>query len=346
MAPIGAFNQKSSMKNSISLISIVIVFVFITSCNGCGKKDPVNVVVNDTIPKVTVPDFNADSAYSFIQRQVDFGPRVMGSKAHENCAIYLTEQFRKYSNDITVQQGSVQTFDGKTFPIKNIVASFNPSNANRIFICSHWDSRPFADYDPDEKNHTKAIDGANDGASGVGIIIEIARILSANKITLGVDLILFDAEDYGQPEKSSFPPKEDTWALGSQYWSKKPHKENYNARFGILLDMVGAANATFYMEGFSQYYAPDVVRKVWSAAARSGYSDFFINENSNEITDDHYYINNIIKIPTIDIIQHDMSSPTGFYKNWHTTHDDLKGIDKATLKAVGQTLLRVIFEEQ
>jgi len=329
------------MKNKLLFLPVIVITVlFLASCGNGTKKD--GDTKKDTVVQMNVPAFNADTAYYFVKRQVDFGPRNMGSKAHDNCARYFEQTFKKYTKNVTVQNGRVTTFDGKTFPMQNIIASFNPDNQNRIFICSHWDSRPFADQDPDVKNHTKPIDGANDGASGCGIILELARMLSVSKVKIGVDLIMLDAEDYGQPEKSTYPPKEDTWGLGSQYWSKNPHKPNYQARFGILLDMVGATSATFGKEGFSQYYAPDIVTKVWSAAARSGFGDYFIMDNTNEITDDHYYINTIRKIPTIDIIQ---QTPTGFNKTWHTLSDNISGIDKATLKAVGQTLVRVIWEE-
>ena len=232
-----------------TVITIIIISTFV-SCGGCKNKktgdDTIKAYVN-----VNVPDFIADSAYSFVEKQLVFGPRALGTTAHEKCADYLTSKFKTYTKNVIVQETKVKTFDGKIFPIKNIIASFSPEINNRIFICAHWDSRSFADNDPDVKKHKTPIPGANDGASGVGVIMELARLLNINKPPIGIDLILFDAEDYGQPQKSDFPEQEDTWCLGSQYWAKNPHKKGYFAKYGILLDMVGAKEATFTMDGTS-----------------------------------------------------------------------------------------------
>ena len=325
---------------AVLLVCIPMLF----SCGG-GKNKKNNTDTTKATSNINIPDFNSDSAYSFIEKQVGFGPRIPNSAAHLKCADYLASKLKIYSKNVIVQETKVKTFDGNIINIKNIIASFNPETNNRIFIASHWDSRPFADNDPDKKNHNKPIDGANDGASGVGIIIEIARLLNTNNPTIGIDFILFDAEDYGQPDISNFPKHEDTWCLGSQYWANNPHKSDYYAKYGILLDMVGAENATFTMEETSMEYAPDIMKKVWDIAVRTGYSDYFLFSKTGGVTDDHLYINKIAKIPTIDIIHRDSSTPTGFYKYWHTLKDDMEGINKNTLKVVGQTLLYVIYEE-
>jgi Zn-dependent M28 family amino/carboxypeptidase len=180
----------------------------------------------------------------------------------------------------------------------------------------------------------------------VGILLEVARQLSLAAPPVGVDIILFDAEDYGPPEDLKRPNSEDFWGQGAQYWAKSPHKPDYSARYGILLDMVGAKNATFLMEGISMDYASDIVKNVWTTAGRIGYSSSFINERGGYITDDHVPINRIRNIPTIDIIHLDRDSETGFYPYWHTTGDTFDKIDKNTLKVVGQTLLTVIYEEK
>jgi hypothetical protein len=277
---------------------------------------------------------------------VAFGPRIPNSSAHDKCADYLISYFKKYSKDVIVQASVAKGFDGKALNFKNIIVSFFPNNNNRIFISAHWDSRPFADQDPDPKNHKTPIPAANDGASGVGIMMELARQFSKNPPPIGVDLILFDVEDYGQPENSGFPEQENTYCLGSQYWASNPHVKGYYAKYGILLDMVGNEGATFSMEGTSMKYAPDIVKKVWDIGISAGYSDYFLYSKWGELTDDHLYINTIAKIPTIDIVNHDSSTRSGFYKYWHTLKDDMNGISKNTLKAVGQTLLSVVYEEQ
>jgi hypothetical protein len=297
------------------------------------------------------PPFNADSAFSYVKVQVDFGPRVNNTKAHEKCANYLVKKLKQYCSDVVVQKGQVKAFNGTLLNFKNIIASYNPETNNRIFICSHWDSRPFADHDPDVKKHNTPVDGANDGASGVGILIEIARQLSLSAPAMGVDLILLDAEDYGAPEDQVKDPahSDDWWGLGSQYWAKNPHKPNYFAKFGILLDMVGASHATFLEDEASMEYAPAIVSKVWSIAGKLGYSDYFLYENGGGITDDHVYINRIMNIPTIDIIhlvRNTKRVGTDFYPYWHTTHDDMTQIDKTTLEVVGKTLMAVIANEK
>lgn len=327
-----------------SILAVIALSTFVS----CGGKKTNNNETDSTkvVSNVNVPFFNSDSAYNFIKAQVDFGSRVPNSDAHKKCADYLITKLKSFTKDVLVQETKVKSFDGKTLSIKNIIASFKPETNNRIFISSHWDSRPFADQDPDVKNHKAPILGANDGASGVGIIIELARLLSKNPPPIGVDLVLFDAEDYGQPENSGFPEMEDSWCLGSQYWAKNPHVKDYYAKFGVLLDMVGGEGATFTMEGTSMQYAPDIMKKVWDTAIRSGYSDYFLYSKTGAITDDHLYINENAKIPTIDIIHHDSSTPSGFYKYWHTLKDDMAGINKNTINAVGQTLLTVIFQEE
>ncbi|MBM3403323.1 MAG: M28 family peptidase [Bacteroidetes bacterium] len=329
------------MKHSFGLLSLIMILL-LASCGGDKeqKKDKV-------AKRVTVPSFDGDSAYRFVAEQVAFGPRVPGSPAHDSCAAYLARKLRQYGAEVHVQTGTVTAYDGKKLGMKNIIGSYQPGTNNRIFICAHWDSRPFADHDPDPSRRHLPVDGANDGASGVGVIMEIARLLSQTQPPIGIDLIFFDVEDYGRPsDMQSGDHSESDWGLGSQYWSRRQHIEKYFAKYGILLDMVGAHHATFYMELFSLMYAPDVVKLVWSTAARVGYASYFPMEEGSNITDDHYFINTIRKIPTIDIIHTDKSTKTGFFPYWHTTSDNMEHISPATLKAVGQTVMTVIMEEE
>jgi Zn-dependent M28 family amino/carboxypeptidase len=245
-----------------------------------------------------------------------------------------------------VQEFKARVYDNRIFEGKNIIASFRPEFQKRIFLSAHWDSRPFADHDPDPAKHNTPIDGANDGASGTGVLLEIARQLSLQQPKIGVDIVLFDLEDYGPPQDNQTNQTTETWGLGSQYWSKNPHTYGYSANYGILLDMVGAADAVFPKEGFSMYYAPDVVEKIWGAARSIGYKDYFLDEDGGYITDDHYFVNTLAQIPTIDIIHLNKNSVNGsFYDHWHTLGDKLDQIDPSTLKIVGQTVLTVIYRE-
>lgn len=327
------------------IYAAIIVFSIIQSCKSDKKKTTEKKPEKVPKPKIETPEFNDDSAYCFIEKQVSFGPRVPETEAHEKCKNYLTQKFEEFlGTKSIVQEGKVRLFNNKVITAKNIIASYKPNDNNRIFLAAHWDSRPFADHDPDKRNFNKPIDGANDGASGVGVLLEIARTIGKVKPQIGIDFILFDVEDYGKPE-SLQGKEDDTWCLGSQFWAKTPHKTNYFARYGILLDMVGAKNAKFPMEYFSNFYAPDILKKVWGKAHKIGYGNYFLYENGGAITDDHIYINKIAQIPTIDIVHLDNEGSSGFFEHWHTVNDNMYNIDKKTLQAVGQTLLEVIYNE-
>ncbi|MDD3404711.1 MAG: M28 family peptidase [Paludibacteraceae bacterium] len=298
--------------------------------------------VEQKVPLV-VPVFDADSAYLFVAQQVAFGPRVPESKAHARCTDYFVSAFSRFGVKTQVQQGVVERFDGKIIKAKNIIASFNEAEKRRILLCAHWDSRPYSDNDSDEANWYKPILGANDGASGCGVLMELARQISFAKPNIGVDIVLFDMEDSGTPQFFQGQTKQHTWCLGSQYWAQTPHVKNYRAEYGILLDMVGAKDAMFYKERYSVHYAALVVDKIWQCAERLGYGNYFINELGGYIIDDHYYINELAGIPMVDIIQY-CPSESGFGDYWHTQNDDMDIIDKNTLKVIGQTLLELIYQ--
>ena len=295
--------------------------------------------------KPPVTEFDAVSAYSFVKKQVELGPRVPGTSAHEACAQWFVRTLKQWTPDVHVQEFKARAYDGRPLEGKNIIASFNPEAKDRILLCAHWDSRPFADHDPNPANHYKPVMGANDGASGAGVLLEVARLLALKKPAIGVDILLLDLEDFGEHANWSGATQEESWGLGSQYWAKDPYPPGYKARFGILLDMVGAAGATFPMEGTSMYFAPAVVRKVWDVARGLGLTKYFRNDRSDPLIDDHMYINRYAGIPTIDIIDFD-AARGGFPSTWHTVGDTLDKIDKNTLAAVGKTLMAVIYQEK
>jgi hypothetical protein len=330
------------MINIIVKTSLLFLTTLITSCGQPSQKAKTTKAAK---PKLTTPAFNADSAYHYIESQVNFGPRVPNTPEHLACADYLTEKLTQFGADVIVQKGEVTAFDGTHLNIRNIIGQFNPEKNDRILLFAHWDTRPFADHDPDSTKRNTPIPGANDGASGVGVLMEIARQLGQQPTNPGVDIIFFDAEDYGTPDHIKVAYKPDTWCLGSQFWGKNPHKKNYYARFGILLDMVGAPNAQFYRERNSLEYAPKMVDYIWNIAGELGYSAWFNFEEGGMITDDHVYVNKHLHIPTIDIIQHDPMSDSSFGYYWHTLDDSMKNVDKETLKAIGQTVMEVIYRE-
>ena len=292
------------------------------------------------------PFFNADSAYNYIETQVSFGPRVPNSAAHRACGNYLANQLKLFGAKVIEQEMSVTAYNGTVLQTKNVIGSYNPTAKKRVLLFAHWDTRPYADKDADEANHNRPIDGADDGGSGVGVLLELARQFGEKAPEVGVDIIFFDAEDYGIPDFYTGVQVKDTWCLGTQYWAENPHQSGYRASYGILLDMVGSKNAAFFKEQGSMRYAPNVVDKVWSKARALGYGKYFINALGGEFIDDHLYINEGCNIPCIDIINNDPDSETGLGYYWHTMDDTMKNIDNETLKAVGQTVLEVIYNEK
>ncbi len=298
------------------------------------------------------PAFNADSAMAFCQAQCDFGPRTMNSEAHERCGKWIADKFRQYGLEVINQKADLTGYDGTTLHATNIIASYKPEQTTRILLCAHWDSRPWADNDPDEANWQKPVMGANDGASGVAVMLEIARLLSTPDEQhpapeLGIDFICFDAEDWGTPQWSDAADNGNSWALGAQYWASNLHRDGYEARFGILLDMVGGQGARFYEEGMSKYYAPHIVRKVWRAAKVVGFESFFLRRDGGGVTDDHVPVNEKARIPTIDVIAYyPECQQSSFGPTWHTVLDDMDHLDRTTLQAVGQTMVQVLYSEK
>lgn len=334
------------MNRILKVLALFTFVFFIQACEDDSVKS-VNRTPKKEEAKVVVPDFKADSAYYYIAKQVSFGPRVPGTDAHTECAAYLVDFFKSKGIKVYEQKFKSRSFDNKILDGINIIAAINPEVQNRILLTAHWDSRPFADHDPDTKNHFTPIDGANDGASGVGVLMEIARQMSIDAPKIGVDIILLDLEDYGQhADEEQTINSENTWGLGAQYWAKNPHIPGYDARFGILLDMVGAKGAVFGEEYYSKHYASGVLKKVWDIAAKNGYGDYFRSIDGGGVLDDHVFINKFAYIPTIDIIHHDSNTRSGFFPYWHTIRDNMDNIDKSTLKAVGQTVMAVSYGER
>lgn len=327
-----------------SRIALFLLFIFLISGLFYWYKNSSSVASNEASNVsqiVETPNFIADSAYHFIEKQVAFGPRVPNSVAQEKCKNYLIDKLKSYGWTIQVQPFSANDFSGKKLFGTNIIAQFQPEKVKRILLAAHWDARPQADKDSVRKN--EPIDAANDGASGPGVLLELARLLSSakNKPNIGVDIVLFDLEDSG----SSDDPTAMSWALGSQYWAAHLMPENYRPFYGILLDMVGAKGAIFPTEGNSMQYAPNIVRNVWSIASELGYSNYFIDQDGPGISDDHVAVNEIAKIQMIDIVELHPQSPNTFGAYHHTHQDNMSIIDKSTLKAVGQTLLQVLYRE-
>jgi glutaminyl-peptide cyclotransferase len=302
------------------------------------------------------PVFNADSAYAFTAKQVAFGPRVPNKPAHVACGDYLVAKLKGFGLVVREQPFTAMTFDGTQIKGRNIIAQYQPQAARRVALFAHWDTRPFADSEKDKAKRKLPMDGASDGASAVAVAMEIVRTLSQQPEKLapnvGVDVILVDAEDWGyeagavEEQKNLLEGNGDGWCLGSQYWAKNMVPPGYKAEYGILLDMVGAKDGHFTREGTSLDKARSVVDKIWNTAAKIGYSDYFLFKDTGAITDDHVYINQA-GIPTVDIYDHPAyGGPDVYFPAYHhTTADNMSIIDRKTMKAVGQTVLQVLYNE-
>lgn len=327
------------MKKSLFYILALLATTAFGACKSTGNAGG----AADGADSVNVPSFSADSALASINAQCAFGERVLGTAAHENCAQYIISAFEAQGCEVQRQDAEFRIYDGRKYKGCNIIASTNPAATDRILVCSHWDSRPWADNDPNPANHHKPVMAANDGASGIGVMIELARQIRLQQPNVGVDFVCFDAEDYGVPdwEENFDGDEEATWCLGARYWAQHPHRTDF--RFGILLDMVGGKGATFCKEQYSMHYAGSVVAQVWDAAAAAGFAAQFPDKQGGAITDDHLPLNQIAGIRTIDIIPYYPNAESAFGPTWHTLSDTPANISTSTLQAVGQTLMQLIY---
>jgi len=326
--------MKSNKNISIGLFMLLLVLGF-KSCKQEVKEDPRPIVNTDIVER---PTFNADSAYNYVQQQVDFGFRVPGTPAHYQTAKYLENKMAGLADRTLVQEAQITMANGKSATAYNIIGEFNPQLEKRVLLAAHWDSRYMAEKDEDTKRINDPIVGANDGASGIGVLLEIARQLRINDSDLGIDIIFFDMEDQGNSAVA------DSWALGSQHWAQNPHRKDYFAEYGILLDMVGAVDATFKYELTAAQNAGAIYEKTWNTGIALGYDYLFLKQNGGYVTDDHTYVMMHRGFPMIDIIDIDPNRSSGnLFGDYHHTHkDDMSVIDKNTLAAVGETVLAVI----
>ncbi len=301
----------------------LVVYSFLFSsmflmCSGCNEKSST----------LNTPPFDAAYAFEMLKQQCAFGPRTPGTAAHDSCLNFLESQLKQSAASV-VRQTFSHTIDKtrQEVVLTNLIASFNLAAVDRVLLCAHWDTRPWADQDPDTANHDKPIVGANDGASGVAVLLEIARTLQATPPPAGVDLVLFDGEDLGTAGSS------ETYATGARYFASQKDSR-YNPRYGILLDMVGDRNLNLYKEGNSVRYSADVVNRVWGLAQRLGISEF-ISEQRYEVADDHVPLLNA-GIPCIDLIDFD-------YPHWHTLADTPDKCSPESLEKVGRVLLAAVY---
>lgn len=287
-----------------------------------------------------VPEFSAQNAYDLIQDQVDFGPRNPNSEGHQQAKTFLIETLRSYAGQrfVFAQNFQVEGYD-ESLELTNIIAAFNPNASDRILLAAHWDTRPRAEEDDNSTMQSQPILGADDGGSGVGVLLELARIFSENPPPIGVDILLFDGEDYGHSSDL------DKYFLGARHWSANPPVPGYSPRFGILLDMVGGVNAQFPKEGYSRRYANRLVDNIWNVAAELGHDNLFLPQQGGPVADDHLIVNQYAEIPMINIIHYksDDGRSVEFPIYWHTHNDNMDIISLETLQATGDVLVEVLY---
>ena len=326
--------EKIKLKVFLGLVAMLLLV-------GCKSK----------VQEVSRPSFNADSAYQYVAEQMAFGPRVPNSKAHTDCANYLMNQLRRLGCEVELQIGLMPDYSGRPQAIFNIIGHIpGKKDAKKILLCAHYDTRPWCDQEEDYDLKRLNVPGANDGASGVAVLLEVARQLQvlSQDTTLKmrpVDIVFFDVEDMGTPTMYTGFERENTWCLGSQYWAKELTDEQSDEYiYGILLDMVGAPDAVFSKEMNSTTYAANYVEKIWRQAHKLGYGKYFTEQPAYPIMDDHYYVSVYGGIPCVDIIHYDARTSSGFPSWWHTRRDDMRNIYPATLQAVGEVVLATILD--
>lgn len=325
---------------SILILSLGLLLGF-TSCKTDSSTQPTAKPAVQK-PRVKVPKFDGDRTYQLVEKQLSFGHRIPGTPEHKATKDWMVEQLKATGAVVQVQEFKASFLGLEDQESYNIIASFNPEKKHRIMLAAHWDSRLIAEKDEDASMQDKPIMGADDGGSGTAVLMHLAEVIQNNPIDLGVDIVLFDAEDQGDNGDDT------SWCLGAQYWGNNPHVTNYTAKFGILLDMVGSKDAQFGYEEISTYFAPEVMKKIWGLARGMGYTDFFINEKYGSVMDDHYYVNTLRKIPMVDIINMPKDPVTGnvSFGHYHHTHkDNIDIVSKRTLKVVGQVVTAVLYKE-
>ena len=274
------------------------------------------------------PAFNADSAFALLERQVAFGPRVPGTPGHAAQLEWMTSYLRDRADTVILQEFRHTGPAGETLELTNVFARFRPEATGRVLLLAHWDTRPTADYETDPELQDRPIDGANDGASGTAVLLELADVLSRHSPPIGVDILLTDGEDYAP----------DHMYLGAEHFAANL-PGGYEPYYGILLDMVADRDPRYRKEGYSLRYAPEVVARAWRMAERLGYSHYFVDEQGIAISDDHVPLNEA-GIHTINIIDFDYGPGNAY---WHTQGDTLENVAPDGLGVVGEVVAELVY---
>lgn len=290
--------------------------------------------------------FNGDSALAYARAQVAFGPRVPGTAGHRAAGDWIVAQMRARADSVEVQRWTHRTQKGDTLPMRNIIARFRPEQSARVLYVTHWDTRPTADSDRNLGARQRPIDGANDGASGVGVFVALADALKKTPPTVGVDLLFVDGEDYGAFEDINDSTKNKDVLIGSQYFARTL-PATYKPIFGVVWDMIGDKALNIRQEGHSITGAPEVVSRVWAVAKELGYGKHFLDESQSGITDDHLPLLRkglrVIEVIDINYCSDGAAACDNAATNLHHTHGDtMEQISARSLKIIGDVALTLV----
>ncbi|HXE58616.1 MAG TPA: M28 family peptidase [Gemmatimonadales bacterium] len=271
--------------------------------------------------------FDADAAFDYLERQVAFGPRIPGTEGHRRMGDWLDSLLRQRADTVIVQSWRHVTVAGDTLPLRNFLARFNPGASERILFLAHWDTRPVAD-GPDSKDRATPVPGANDGASGVAVLLGVADALAARPPEIGVDLLFVDGEDYGD-----FTKTPSDVLIGSRHYARNP-PPGPRPLYAVLFDLVADKDLQVYQEGNSLTGAPEVVDLVWDVAEEIGHGEYFIRQPRHTLTDDHLELQKV-GIRAIDVVDFD-------YPYWHTPEDTIDKVSAASLRVMGELALALV----
>ena len=319
----------SSYANMTKTLILLSGALLLASCNQGRESAQETSTPKAEVKKMNIPMFDGDKAFAQLKAQTDFGPRNPNSLGHAKCLSFLVGEFAKYAENVTRQDFVHKGYDGEMLKLTNVFASFNAAASDRILFLAHWDTRPRADQEKDPAKQRQPVLGANDGASGVAVLLEMARLLKAAPPSVGIDILLVDGEDYGKEHDL------DSYFLGARYFMKTK-SQNYSPRFAVLLDMVGDRDLQFPMEQNSMNYAPQIVELIWSTAEKLGVTQF-VNVPGEQISDDHIPLNEG-GIPAVDIIDFQ-------YAHWHTLQDTPDKCSGESLEAVGKVMTHLIYSQ-
>lgn len=327
------------MKQLIKIALIVCSAIIATSCGGKTPVQATSTPLSVEAQKGLSIEVDADTVFAFVEAQTSMGPRVPGMTGHDRCIAFIKERLVSYGAEVSEQDTIFAPAGTEIQPqrVRNITGRFNVGAPRHVLLLAHYDTRPWADEDSDPANHDTPIAGANDGASGVAVLLEIARLMEQLPDNVEVEMLFVDAEDAGNHTEDL------SWCIGSQAWASSFDPLSRGIpEYAILLDMVGGKNAIFHREYFSEQYASRINNKVWNTAKQLGHGERFPNEIGGALNDDHIHILSV-GIPAIDIVESANPTTQSFNPTWHTLEDNIENIDRATLKMVGDVVINTIF---